>query len=238
MSTIEVGAPDDQPATATLAQITAKVPRNSLTTGELKDQRNQKSNAKAAVAKQRQGNRAKGNDGTHAVSRGRGPSQNQAAASVHIVDRGPKTNWQRAYSLPSFPDPPGFSYCWIARHRRRHGDDVGLMASIREGWQFVRPGELDEEDVPTETFTGRLAKHGEVVGDETTILMKMPDAMKAQRDAYYNRRRDAATRQVRRPKPGIAEANSKMPLVEDRNEISEENVTMRARRSPQKDADL
>jgi hypothetical protein len=108
---------------------------------------------------------------------------------------------------------------------------------LREGWEFVAPGELDEQDVPTESFTGRLAKHGEVVGDETTVLMKMPDAMKAQRDAYYNRRRDAATREVRKPRPGIAEANSKMPLVEDRNEISEDNVTMRARRAPKADAD-
>jgi hypothetical protein len=139
--------------------------------------------------------------------------------------------------LPSFPDPPGFSLCWIARHRRRHGDDANLLASVREGWQFVRPDELDEQDVPTETFTGRLAKHGEVVGDETTILMKMPDAMKAQRDAHFNQRRDAATRAVRKRNPGIAEANSKMPLVIDQNDVSEENVQMRARRAPRPDAD-
>ena len=111
------------------------------------------------------------------------------------------------------------------------------MASLREGWTPVHPEEIDEQDLPTETFTGRLAKHGEVVGDETTILCKMPDYMKAQRDAHYNRKRDAATRQVRKPKPGIAEANSKMPLVEDRNEVSEENVTMRGRRAPQREAD-
>lgn len=236
MSAIEIGAPEER-ATATAAQITAKVRRSSIGAAEIKEQKLEKQNKAPALAKQRGGNRAKGNDGIHAVDYDAGTRRPQDASSVHVVDRGPKTTWQRAYSLPSFPDPPGYSFCWIARHRRRHGDDVNLLASIREGWQFVKPDELEEEDVPTESFTGRLAKHGEVIGDETTILMKMPDAMKAQRDAYYNRRRDAATREVRKSKPGIAEANPKMPLVEDRNEISDENVTMRARRAAKPDAD-
>jgi hypothetical protein len=233
MSTIEVGNP-----IATTAQIQARVPKKSIGAAELKEQRLQKDAKAPAIAKQRAGNRAKGNlSEVHHVDRDAGTMRPQDASSVTVVDRGPKQNWQRAYSLPSFPDPPGYSYCWIARHKRRHGDDVGLLSSIREGWQFVKPGELEEEDIPTETFTGRLAKHGEVVGDETTILMKMPDHMKAQRDAYYNRRRDAATRAVRKPKPGIPEANPKMPLVEDRNEISEESVQMRARRAPNRTAD-
>jgi hypothetical protein len=229
MSAIEIGAP------ASLAEINAKVPKKSIGAAELKEQRREKAAKKPFIARQRATARAKGSDDIHAVDRDAGTGRAQDAGSVHIVDRGPKKTWQRAYSLPSFPDPPGYTYCWIARHRRRHGDDANLLASIREGWEFVKPGELDEEDVPTETFTGRLAKHGEVVGDETTILMKMPDELKAQRDAYYNRRRDAATREVRKPRPGIAEANSKMPLVEDRNEISEESVQMRARRAPKRD---
>ncbi len=233
MSTIDVGAPQD--GIATSAEITTRVRKKSIGATELLEQKREKEAKAPAIAKQRQTARAKGNDGLHAVDRDGGRGRAQDASSVHVVDTGPKQNWQRAYALPSFPDPPGFSLCWIARHRRRHGDDVNLLASIREGWQFVKPEELDEQDIPTETFIGRLAKHGEVVGDETTILMKMPDHMKAQRDAFYNRKRDAATRQVRKPRPGLAEANSKMPLVEDRNEISEENVTMRARRAARPD---
>jgi hypothetical protein len=232
MSTIEVGQPSDQPATG---ERQLRVKKSEIGAAELREQKTQK-NKGAAIAKQRAQGRAKG-DTTHAVDRGIGATGTRAESLVHVVDRGPKDTWQRAYALPSFPDPPGFTYCWIARHRRRHGDDVGLLASMREGWQFVPPDELDEQDIPTETFTGRLAKHGEVVGDETTILMKMPDHMKAQRDAYYNRRRDIATRAVRKQKPGIAEANSKMPLVIDQNDISEENVQMRARRAPRPEAD-
>lgn len=223
MTTIEVGSP------------ALKVPKSAIGAAELKQQHQERTAKAPAIAKQRKGNRAKGGGDQYAVDRGIGAAD--PAHSVHIVDTGEKQNWQRAYALPSFPDPPGFSYCWIARHRRRHGDDVGLLSSLREGWRMVHPDELDEQDIPTETFTGRLAKHGEVVGDETTILMKMPNEMKAQRDAFWNRRRDAATREVRRSKPGLAEANPKMPLVEDRNEISEDNVTMRGRRAPRPDAE-
>jgi len=232
MSTIDVGGPD---TSSPVGERQLRVKASAIGAAELKQQKTEK-NKGAAIAKQRATGRAKG-DTTHAVDRGIGAVGTRAESQVHIVDRGPKTNWQRAYALPSFPDPPGFTYCWIARHRRRHGDDVNLLSSMREGWQFVHPDELEEQDIPTETFTGRLAKHGEVVGDETTILMKMPDAMKAQRDAYYNRRRDVATRAVRKQKPGIAEANSKMPLVIDQNDISEENVQMRARRAPRPEAD-
>lgn len=203
---------------------------------ELRDQARAKAAKAPAIAKQRKEKRAGAKD-VHAVDRGHGPSLHQQAASAHVVDLGPERNWRRAYSLPSFPDPPGYTYCYIARHRRRHGDDANLLASIREGWQFVKPEELDEEDVPTESFTGRLSKHGDVVGDETTILMKMPDRMKAQRDAYYNSRRDLATKQVQKRKPGLAEANSKMPLVEDVNESEVARPQMRARRAPAADAD-
>jgi hypothetical protein len=233
MSSIEVGAPDAGAQSTGERQL--RVKKSAIGAAEIKEERDKK-NTGAAIAKQRTGNRAKG-DTTHAVDRGIGAKGARAESQIHIVDRGPRETWQRAYSLPSFPDPPGFSLCWIARHRRRHGDDVNLMASMREGWRFVHPDELEEQDIPTETFTGRLAKHGEVVGDETTILMKMPNHMKAQRDAYYNRRRDVATRAVRKRNPGIPEANSKMPLVVDQNDVSEETVQMRGRRAPRRDAD-
>lgn len=226
MSIIEVGTGE-------------RVRAGEIGAAEIKQQHAEKKAKAAPIAKQRAGNRAKakGTEGIYSVDHDDGTRRPQNASSVTIVDHGPKTNWQRAYSLPSFPDPPGYSYCWIARHKRRHGDDVGLLASLREGWVPVKPDELDEQDVPTESFTGRLAKHGEVVGDETTILCKISDRMKAQRDAYFNKKRDAATREVRRSKPGIPEANSKMPLVEDRNEISEDLNSMRARRAPRPDSD-
>jgi hypothetical protein len=219
MTTIEVGA--------------------SIGASDIKEQKIQRQAKGAAIAKQRSGKRAKGGLDATKVDRGIGPSVKQQSKAAHKVDvdTGAQKSWRRAYSLPSFPDPPGYSYCWIARHRRRHGDDVNLLASIREGWMFVKPEELDEEDIPTETFTGRLSKHGEVVGDETTILMKLPESFKAQRDAYYNRKRDSATKAVTRKNPGLEVENPAMPLVEDRNEVSQDFVRMRARRPKARSAE-
>lgn len=203
----------------------------------IKEQAVNRAQKKPEIAKQRAQRRAKGNEGTQSVERGHGPSLRQEVSGVQVVDRGPAKRWQRAYALPSFEDPEGYSYCWISRHKRRHGDDANLLAMIREGWEFVKPSELPTEDVPTESFTGRLSKHGEVVGDETTILMKLPDELKRQRDAFYNRKRDEATKAVTKRRPGLAEATNAMPLVEDRNDVSHDFVRMRGRRAAGKTDD-
>ena len=200
---------------------------------EIREAAHQREGQKAAVAKQRAGKRGKASiKEVHAVDRRIGGTSRREASKVHLVDHGIEKNWRPAYSLPSFPDPPGFSLCWIARHSRRHGDEANLLASLRQGWIPVKPDELEDQDLPVESFTGRLAKYGEVIGDETTILMKLPDRMKAQRDAHYNGKRDKATRAVTRRKPGLAEATTQMPLVEDRNEVSTDFARMRARRPP------
>jgi hypothetical protein len=213
-STIEIGGPSATELKAQAISRAAKAP---------------------AIAKQRAQKRAKTNN-VHGVDRTQGRSLKQDASAATAVDRDDQRNWRRAYSLPSFPDPPGYVLCWVARHRRRHGDDANLLASLREGWMFVKPEEIDEEDLPTESFTGRLAKHGDVIGDETTVLMKMPEHMKAQRDQYYNKNRDVATKAVTRRKPGLAEATPQMPLVEDRNEVSVDFARMRARKPARTEA--
>jgi hypothetical protein len=224
MTTIEVGGEAVELAGIRKTKTGAK---------EVRERAIERTNQKPAIAKHRAERRAKGSTDVHAVDRGHGPSvtqQAKASSKIVTVDTGAIKAWRRAYSLPSFPDPPGFVLCYIARHKRRHGDDAGLLSSLREGWQFVRPEELDEDDLPTETFTGRLAKYGEVIGDETTVLMKLPEEFKAQRDAYYNGKRDSATRAVTKRNPGLDVESPAMPLVEDRNEVSHDFARMRARR--------
>lgn len=224
MTTIEVGGE---------AVDAANIRKTKAGAKEISAAAADRANKKPVLAKQRAERRAKGSTDVHAVDRGHGPSVHQearAASKVVTIDTGTVKSWRRAYSLPSFPDPPGYVLCWIARHKRRHGDDAGLLGSLREGWQFVKPEEMDEDDLPTETFTGRLAKYGDVIGDETTVLMKLPEEFKAQRDAYYNGRRDEATKAVTRRNPGLDIENPAMPLVEDRNEVSHDFARMRARR--------
>ena len=79
----------------------------------------------AAAAKERQSSgdretaRRSSRQGQRRPARGRSrrrPRPGAGRSTVHEVDRGPQKNWQRAYALPSFPDPAGYSLCWIARH--------------------------------------------------------------------------------------------------------------------------
>ena len=214
MGTIEIGAPPDA------ADIAEEAIQDEARRSEVQRQR-------------REGRSRPATTKVHQVKRRRpNPGSVRDAASATKIDTGPQRRWRPAYSLPSFKDPPGFSLCWIARHARRHGDEANLLASLRQGWQFVSPDELEEEDLPTETLGGRLARYGEVIGDDTTILMKLPTELKRQRDKYYNEKRDRATREVMRRNPGLPEANEKMPLVEDRNEHSSALERSRIRRPP------
>lgn len=189
----------------------------------------------SAIAKQRSERRVGAKNAPQSVNRRVAKPGVRDASRVAMVDRGPQKRWRPAYSLPSFPDPPGYSYCWIARHRRRHGDDANLLSSLRSGWEFEKPENMDDQDLPTETFEGRLSRYGEVIGDDTTVLMKIPTELKLQRDKHYSGLRDRATKAVTRRNPGIPEANPKMPLVEDRNEFSVTTERMRARRPAKRD---
>lgn len=201
---------------------------------EIKEQAAQRAATAPVLAKQRATKRAKGSSSILNVDRSAtGPSVRQEAkreAKIDI-DLGVPTRWQRAYSLPHVEAPAGYALCYIARHRNRHGDERGTLGAFREGWRPILADEIDEDDLPTETLTGRLGKYGpEVIGDETTILMKMPLEVKAQRDAHYNGVRDAATRAVTRRNPGLDVGHPSLPLVEDVNQVSVDTPRMRARR--------
>ncbi len=219
MGIIEVGAPPDA--------------------GDIVEEAKQDAGRQAEVNRQRRERRSQPKvDEVHRVNRRlTKPGTIRDAASVREVDTGPKRQWRPAYSLPSFKDPPGYSLCWIARHARRHGDEANLLASLRQGWEFVKPEDIEERDLPTETLGGRLGRYGEVIGDDTTVLMKLPLELKRQRDKHYNEIRDRATRAVTAKHPGLPEANPKMPLVEDRNEHSSALERSRIRRSAKPDGE-
>lgn len=189
-------------------------------TRELLEQRNAREQKAPELARQQQQRRGQGKAGgtkAHNVKRTVAKSRLQEAAAVHHVERGtPEKRWQPSYTLPGLPDPPGYFLTYIARHGRHRGDEGGLIKALAEHWEFARVSDFPEHILPTLELT----KHGEVIGNDTSILMKLPLELKAQRDAHYNSKRDRATRQVNTPKPGLLEANDKMPLVEDINQVS------------------
>lgn len=199
---------------------------------ELKEQQVQREAKKPTLAQQQRENRSRKAGGEiHTVDRKVAPSRKQEAGAAHIVDRGPKKRWRRAYALPTLQDPPGYTLCYISRHKRHRGDDAGVLEAVQEGWEFVRQDQFPKHALPTQSLT----KYGEVIGNDSTVLMMLDNELKAQRDAYYNQRRDAATRAVTRRNPGLPEATRQMPLVEDRNDIATEMPLMRARRAPKPD---
>ncbi len=198
-------------------------------TRELLEQRTLRERNKPILAKQKKGRRAVKSNSPHQVERRVATSRAEDAVAAHEVEHGQVKRWQPAFTLPGVKDPPGYVSCWISRHGRHRGDEEGLRKALSEGWEFGRVKDYpDSHALPTQ----RSSVHGEMIGNDSAVLMKLPEELKAQRDAYYNGKRDRATRQINKPKPGLAEANDKMPLVEDLNQV-QSGLARGRRRIPQ-----
>lgn len=173
----------------------------------------------------------RGADGdVHAVRRNVARSRKQEASDVtEVKSPAPQKRWRRASALPSFPAPPGYVLCWMRRDNTVRGSDDNLFECIEEGWEFCKSSDFPERALPTQ----QLAKYGDVIGNASSVLMKMPEEIHAQREAYYRSRRDAVTSAVNQKNPGLeAEAtSSKMPLVEDVNSYSHDFEQTRVRRA-------
>lgn len=183
-------------------------------TRELMERRKLREQAAPELAKQKQQARAKKSDTHHEVKRTVAKSRLQEGAAAHNVAHPAPRRWRRAFALPGLPDPLGYVLCYIARHGQHRGDEAGLIAALSEGWEFARLSDFPGHILQKTT----ISEYGAVIGNASSVLMKLPEDFKAQRDEYFNSRRDIATRHVNNPKPGLAEANSKMPLVEDVNQ--------------------
>jgi hypothetical protein len=186
-------------------------------------------------ARQARNRNAKSSDGgIHAVKRTVGRSRVQeAAASTHVA-KPPEKRWMRASALPSFPPPPGYYLEWVRRDNRNRGDSENLVAHLSEGWEFAVKRDFPGKHVPTQSISG----HGECIGNDSSILMKLPLELKQQRDQYYRERRDRSTAAVGRPDPapeGVS--HHAMPIVEDENKVRTNMRGSKARRAPVRVAD-
>ena len=186
-------------------------------------------------ARQARNRSRKGADGDiHAVKRTVGKSRVQEAAATKEVAAPPRKRWMRASALPSFPPPPGYYLEWVRKDNRNRGDNENLVAHQQEGWEFARKTDFPGQHVPTQ----KTSDHGELIGNDSSVLMKLPLELKQQRDQYYRDRRDRSTRAVgeKNPAPeGVS--HSAMPIVEDENQTRVGMRSARARRAPVRVAD-
>lgn len=189
----------------------------SQVTSELLEQSRKREAAKPGLARQEKLQRSKKADGgVHTVNRVIHTSRVQDAATSHEVARPEPRRWQRASSLPAIPAPAGYHVEWVRRDDRHRNDHANMLKHVQEGWELCRKSDFPKHVLPTQRFDG----HGEVIGNDSSVLMKIPEELLAQRNAYYNQRRDRATRAVDDQEDvGLNKAmHKKMPLVENRNE--------------------
>lgn len=176
----------------------------------------------------------KADGGIHAVKRAVGKSRVQEAAQTTEVARPPQKRWMRASALANFPPPPGTHLEWVRRDNRNRGDSENLVAHLSEGWDFARKSDFPGRHVPTQ----RVSDYGELIGNDSSVLMKLPLEMKQQRDEYYRDRRDRSTRAVGELNPapeGVS--HPAMPIVEDENKVRTAMRRAQARRAPVRVAD-
>jgi hypothetical protein len=186
----------------------------------------------ARQARNRSSKKADG--GIHTVKRAVGKSRAQEAAETTEVAMPPRKRWVRASALASLPPPPGYHLEWVRRDNRNRGDSENLVAHLSEGWEFARKSDFPGKYVPTQ----KVADHGELIGNDSSILMKLPLELKQQRDQYYRERRDRSTKAVGMPDPspeGVSHPD--MPIVEDVNKARTVHRQSKARRAPVRVAD-
>jgi hypothetical protein len=201
-----------------------------MTSAEVSEAALKREQAKPEFARQARQNRSKKADGdVHAVKRGRAKSRLQEAAAHTEVAKPAVKRWMKASALPQIPNPPGFHIEYVRKDNQTRGDLENLVAHLSEGWEFARKSDFPGKVLPTQ----RLTDHGECIGNASSILMKITDSMKAERDAYYRERRNAATKAVGQMDPapeGVS--HHAMPIVEDLNKSTTDMKGMRSRRVP------
>jgi hypothetical protein len=198
---------------------------------ELREMDAKREAAAPEIARQvRNRSRKKADGGVHNVKRSIAKSRVQEAATVTEVDRGPEKRWSKSSSLPAMPPLAGFHVEYVRRDNRDRGDHANLIEHLQEQWDFVRRSDYPGKVLPTQ----KLDDYGECIGNASSILMKIPNHLYAQRNAYYSKRRDKTTKQVNSPDPknslGGGAAHELMPIVEDKILVTSTAGRHRARK--------
>lgn len=172
------------------------------------------------LAKQiRENNRKAADGGIHAIDRQFHQSRKQEAAVAKSVVKPPRKRWVRSSTLPGMQSLPGYYLEYVRRDNRNRGDHANLSAHLRSGWDFARRSDFDDDHLPTISLT----TYGEVIGNDDTILMKLPDESWAERNAEYEGKRDAITDAINQRTPHLDISHAAMPIVDTENRTSVTN---------------
>ena len=175
--------------------------------------------------------------GVHAIKHTVHTSRKQEAAAAKVVAKPPRRRWQRASTLPAMPELPGYHVEYVRRDNRNRGDHANLRAHIRSGWEVCTLKEFADENLPTI----EIARHGEVIGNDDTILMKIHEDLWAEREHEYNSARDLATKAINQRTPHLDVRHNSMPFyMDDTKNVSRSNfkqVAIKRRGQVAEDAD-
>lgn len=181
---------------------------------QILEQEIQREQAAPELAKQvRERNRKAADGGLHAVDRAAHPSRKQEAAAGKQVAKPAQRRWQPGSKLPGMPVLPGYYLEYVRRDDRTVGDHRNLRKHLREQWEIARSSDFEEEFLPTITLTA----HGECIGNDDTILMKLPEELWAQRQAYYHDLRDGRTAAISGKRLQIDANYRQMPVTVTEN---------------------
>jgi len=110
--------------------------------------------------------------------------------------------------LDAPPAPPGFKYRWIRAEMMGDADKGNMSKRVREGFEPVRPAELEGTGFDLPTLDE--GKHAGVIGVGGLILAKIPEEIVQERTAYF---RDMTEGQLRAVDAELAKnSNPAMPV--------------------------
>lgn len=165
--------------------------------------------------------------GVNFVSKEVRPNIDREAESVTTVTKpGARRRYVAPSNLPAMPDLPGYHMEYVRRDERKEGDYANLKKHQRVGWEPVRPSELGLEHLPTTS----LAQFGDCIGNEDTVLMKLPLDLWADREEQIAEIRDGRTAAVNGKELSVDQVHGSLPVFTEKNEhsITKPSVTVRA----------
>ena len=118
--------------------------------------------------------------------------------------------WSRPQYLDAPDAPDGMIYRWIRTQVRGEDDKTNVHMRFREGFEPVKPSEVEGYDLPTIDD----GKHAGTVGVGGLILCKIPEETADERNVHFEQQTENQMRAV--DNDLMREENPAMPMTRER----------------------